>query len=79
MSAWLGRSMSEDTAGGTGVTSKSIGGGHRAEGLASTNGLSQQRINSLSLKPTKSQIDTSKTYANPLLARFGASLMVHNT
>ena len=59
MFAWLGRSMSEDTAGGTGATSKSIGGGHLIEGLASTNGLSQQQINSLSLKPTKPQIDMS--------------------
>lgn len=56
--------MSEGTAGGTAATSKSIGGGHLIEGLASTNGLSQQPINSLSLKPKKLQIDTSqKVYA----------------
>ena len=56
--------MSEDTAGGTAATSKSIGDGHLIEGLASTNGLSEQPINSLSLKLKKPQIDTSqKVYA----------------
>ena len=58
MSAWLGKSMSGDIGGETGVTSKSIGGDHRTEGLAATNGLNQLPINSLSLKPTKPQIDT---------------------
>ena len=58
MFAWLGKSMSGDIVDETGVTSKSIGGDHLTEGLAATNGLNQQRINSLSLKPTKPQIDT---------------------
>ena len=56
--------MSEDTAGGTAATSKSIGGGHLIGGLASTKSLSEQPINSLSLKPKKPQIDISqKVYA----------------
>ena len=56
--------MSEDTAGATAATSKSIGGGPLIERLAPTNSLSQQRINSLSLKPKKPQIDISqKVYA----------------
>ena len=58
MSAWLGKSMFEDIAGGTEVTLKSIGDDDPIKELACPNGLNQQRINLLSLKPTKPQIDT---------------------
>ena len=52
--------MCEHTAGATVVTSKSIGGDPPAKGLASANGLIQQRNNSPSLKTTKPQVDASR-------------------
>ena len=60
MSVWQERSTCEHTAGATAVTSKSIGGDLRAEGVASRNGLIQQQNNSPSLKTTKPQVDTSR-------------------
>ena len=60
--------MSEDTAGGTGATSKSIGGGPLIERLASTKSLSQQPTNSLFLKPKKPQIDTCQGFMREEIA-----------